>query len=362
MFWRKSQQEPPNSSSTENDLYRSLPDVFGSRSVETLMGAVLSHALLLAPQATRGYAVVRQGADKVVAVRGYGLELVGLELTGAWRNGMPKISTNPSADLFSPNTPEIRARLDTQGMRELRQSLITPIRDRNQMFGAIVLDAYGSSAFEPQNLEAVGRWSGLIAPQLGLVSSFNSYQQLAWGLTRSFVEAVESRDFTGLGHAQRVTSYTVAMGRELGFSISELQDLWFASMLHDLGKLSQEGSGDSTPGEHAILGYNMLADLPALETARVAVRHHHENWNGNGAPGALAGETIPLYSRIIAVANAFDHLTSERGERISSKQGVAKLHSKADVLYDVRMIEILEKVINIGRSTAELRPDEIFPL
>ena len=364
MFRRKATPvETPNQSvNLEPDLFRSLPEVFSSRSVDMLMGSVLNHALQIAPQATRAYAVMRTGADRVVAVKGYGIELIGLELTGSWKNGMPKISTNLSSDLFGPNTPEVRAKLDAQGMREVRQSLIAPIRDRNQMFGALVLDAYGSSAFEPSQLESVTRWASLIGPQLSLVSSFNAYQQLAWGLTRSFVEAVESRDFNGLGHAQRVTSYAVAMGRELGFSVSELQDVWFAAMLHDLGKLSQEGIAEMAPGEHAVLGYNMLADLPALETARVAVRHHHEHWNGSGAPGGLAGETIPLYARIIAVANAFDHLTSERGEHLSTKQCLARLREQADQKFDARLVEVLEKVIAVGRSTAELRPDEVFPL
>ncbi|MBC7647316.1 MAG: phosphohydrolase, partial [Pseudopedobacter sp.] len=137
MFRRKATpvETPSQSVNLEPDLFRSLPEVFSSRSVDMLMGSVLNHALQIAPQATRAYAVMRTGADRVVAVKGYGIELIGLELTGSWKNGMPKISTNLSSDLFGPNTPEVRAKLDAQGMREVRQSLIAPIRDRNQMFG-----------------------------------------------------------------------------------------------------------------------------------------------------------------------------------------------------------------------------------
>ncbi|MBB6100062.1 HD-GYP domain-containing protein (c-di-GMP phosphodiesterase class II) [Deinobacterium chartae] len=359
MFRRKTTDT--NVPSNAPDLMRALSELVASRNLESLLTATLVYAIQVAPTATRGYAVVREGTDRVAAVAGYGREMIGLELTGPWNGGMARVATNLAAELFQPNSPEVRAKLASLGLREVTSSLVVPLRDRSQILGAIVLDAYGSGTFNPAALEAVTRFAQAVTPLVELIASFNSYQQLAWGLTRSFVEAVEARDFTLLGHAQRVTSYAIAVGRELDLSLPELQELWFAAMLHDIGKLLQDGLNDQDGGEHAQLGYNLLSDLPALSAARMGVLHHHERWDGQGKPQGLRAEAISIYGRIIAACNTYDHLTSERGEQLSAPEGLRRLQGMAGSELDPQIVERLGQVLQKGRSTAELRPDGIFP-
>lgn len=344
----------------EPDLLRLLPEILNQKSIEGLLTSALSHALQLAPAATKAYAVVRRGQDIVTAVKGYSPDLLDVPLTGPWASGLAKVSTNLSADLFMPNAPDIRSKLEAQGMRNITQSMVIPIRDRSQLYGAMILDAYGAARFDSHHMEHVMRWATALGPQVTLVSSFNAYQQLAWGLTRSFVEAVEARDYNTLGHAQRVTSYAVAIGRELQLSITELQDVWFGAMLHDIGKLLQDHP-DSQRLEHTHLGYHLLSDMPALEAARSVVLYHHEYWNGTGGPKGLSGEHIPLFARIVAVCNAYDHLTSERGQGLDTHVGLRALKEKSDVLYDAHVVRAMEQVVAAGQATADLKPETVFP-
>lgn len=341
------------------DPTRAAAELAGARSPQALLEAALAFSLALAPAATRAWAVVRDRSDRVVAARGYGPELIGLELVGPWVDGAPRVVTNVAGDLFQPNLPEVRARLGAAGLREVRSQIVAPLRDRGEIRGAIVLDAYGSEAFGPGGLEAVARWTQVVTPALELVRDLGRYRALAWGLTHAFVEAIEARDFAQLGHAQRVTSYAMAMAREMNLTRSELADLWFAGMLHDLGKLMQDEG--LTPVEHAQLGFNLLSTVPELTAARQAILHQHERWDGAGAPNGLKGQQIPLFSRLLAVANAFDTLTSERGQLLNTPEALARARETAGRELDPSLLPVLEKVIAQGKATGELRPEGLFP-
>jgi HD-GYP domain-containing protein (c-di-GMP phosphodiesterase class II) len=341
------------------DPLRAAQDLVAARSPKALLEAAITHALTLSPAATKAWAVLRErGTDRIAAVQGYGRELVGLELVGPWVDGAPRVSTNVTGDLFQPNLPEVRARLAASGLREVRSAIVVPLKDRGEVRGAIVLDAYGSDAFTPGALEAAARWGQVVTPSLELVQDLGHYRTLAWGLTLAFVEAIEARDFALLGHAQRVTSYAMAMARELNLTVTERVDLWFASMLHDLGKLMQD---DLSEGEHARLGFNLLSTVPELESARLAILHHHEHFDGSGAPEGLSGRSIPMLSRLIAVANTYDHLTSERGELLNRTEALARARSMAGTTLDPNLMPVLEAVLNQNKATGELRPEGLFP-
>lgn len=357
MFRRRAQE------TTEPlDWSRASAELFAARSVKGLLDSALVQALVLAPAAVKAWVVLRSGADRIAAAKGYGSEFVGLELIGPWVDGAPRISTNVAGDLFQPNLPEVRARLAAAGLREVRSQLVVPLRERGDVRGAFVLDAYGMEPFSPLALESVTRWASLVLPALTLVGDLSRYRTLSWGLTLAFVEAIESRDFAQLGHAQRVTSYVMALGRELTLTKPEMTDLWFSAMLHDLGKLAQdELASEDELAEHAKLGFNLLATVPELEAARQGILHHHEHFDGSGQPDGLKGSAIPLFSRLISVANVYDHLTSERGELLPSRQAITRLREAAGRQLDPALVPVLEGIISQAKATGELRPEGLFP-
>ncbi len=359
MFRRKRQEAPTQNTA---DSIKAAAELLTVRSEKTLLELALAHALEIAPAATRAYAVVRIGTDKIAAVKGYSPDYIDLELVGPWNEGTPRISSNLVADLFNPNTAEVRAKLGAMGLREVRNSLIAPMRDtggNKGMLGALILDAYGNQSFDPSVLENIQRWTWVVSQSLNLVRQLSYHRQLAWHLTLSFIEAIEAQDFTQLGHAQRVTSYAMALAREIGLTSQEQNDVWFASMLHNLGRLSGEGL---EPAAIAGLGYNILSHVQELEASRVGILHVYERFDGKGGPKKLSRNAIPIFSRIIAIANAYDSLTSERGEELNSREAMERMRDDADKIYDPELLERFATVLAQNKATAELREGSLFPI
>jgi HD-GYP domain-containing protein (c-di-GMP phosphodiesterase class II) len=355
VFFRKREEVAP---AEPLDAWRSTQELVTARGVRQLLEVALTHAITLVPAASKGWVVLRDHTSRIAATKGYGSEWLGLELVGPWHDGQPRISTNIVGDFFQPNVPEVRAKLGSQGLREAKAALVVPLRNRTEVRGALIVDAYGSDGFSPANLEAVARWCQVVTPTLEMVSQLSRYRTLAWGLTLAFVEAIEARDFAQLGHAQRVTSYALAVAREKSFSQGEQNELWFAAMLHDIGKLVQDGLEEA---EYASLGFNLLSNVTELEAARQAIRHQHEHWDGSGKPDGLKGQAIPLFSRLIAVANSYDYYTSERGEELEPRQALERLKTMAGVMLDPSLIPLLEAVLSHKKATAEMKPEGLFP-
>ncbi|MFN3265235.1 MAG: HD-GYP domain-containing protein [Deinococcales bacterium] len=354
MFRRKA-AEPTESF----DQIKAAQELLAARSLKSLLESAMQSAMLLAPAATRAWTVVRSnGTDKIAAVKGYGSEYIGVELVGPWTDGQPRISTNPSNDFFNPNLPEARAKLSSMGIREYKQCLIVPFRDRSVgIRGAMMLESY-QDAFASGALEALNRWGGVVTSILGSFLDMSKQRSLAWNLTLTFVEAIEAQEFNQLGHAVRVTSYAMAIARELGLNALEQNDIWFASMLHDLGRLSEAGADDVSL---ASLGYNLLERVSELETARLAILHTHEYFDGTGGPRGLRGSAIPLFSRVIAVANAFDILTTDRGEQLSSNEAFERIKKQENTRFDPEIVRKLEVVLKQQKATRELQQGSLFP-
>ncbi|MGB9803718.1 HD-GYP domain-containing protein [Desulfofundulus sp.] len=140
------------------------------------------------------------------------------------------------------------------------------------------------------------------------------------------VSALEARDPYSCGHSRRVADMAVALARLVGLKGGELEMVHIAAHLHDIGKIGIPDQilrkpGRLLPHEYAIIqrhpeiGYNILAKSRQLKRIAVIVLHHHERWDGKGYPRGLKGEAIPLGSRIIALCDAVDAMTSERPYR-----------------------------------------------
>jgi HD-GYP domain-containing protein (c-di-GMP phosphodiesterase class II) len=341
------------------DQIKAAQELLASRTLKNLLESAMQSAMTQAPAATRAWAVVRSnGTDKIAAVKGYGSEYLGVELVGPWVDGQPRISTNPSNDFFNPNLPDARAKLSSMGIREYKQCLVVPFRDRSQgIRGAMMLDSY-QDAFAASTLEALNRWGGIVTSVLGGFLDMTKQRSLAWNLTLTFVEAIEAQEFNQLGHAVRVTSYAMAMARELGLNSVEQNDIWFAAMLHDLGRLSDSGADEVSI---ASLGYNLLERVSELETARLAILHTCEHFDGSGGPRGLRGQAIPLFSRVIAVANAFDLLTTDRGEELNSGEALERIRKDIGSRFDPEIVSKLEAILKQQKATRELQQGSLFP-
>jgi putative two-component system response regulator len=145
------------------------------------------------------------------------------------------------------------------------------------------------------------------------------------GSIKALVSALEAKDKYTAGHSRRVTDITLAIGRELKLSEGDIEDLRWGSLLHDVGKIAvdqfvQNKPGKLTPSEyehimiHAQIGAGIVK--PVVNERVVAiVEHHHDHYNGTGLHQVIAGKDIPLGARILAIADAYDAMTSDRPYR-----------------------------------------------
>ncbi|MDT3724138.1 HD-GYP domain-containing protein [Streptomyces sp. DSM 41972] len=178
---------------------------------------------------------------------------------------------------------------------------------------------------------------------------------------RALVQAVDIKDGYTRGHSERVGRASMLIARELGMDDERVETLRFAGILHDVGKLGVPTrlltkNGPLTPEERRVIelhpeyGHEMVRGISFLGEARAAVLHHHERLDGTGYPYGLAGGQIPESARVVAVADAFDAMTSTRSYSRARPVPVAleELERCAGTHFDPRMVKAL--VTAIGRT------------
>jgi diguanylate cyclase (GGDEF)-like protein/putative nucleotidyltransferase with HDIG domain len=169
------------------------------------------------------------------------------------------------------------------------------------------------------------------------------------------IRVVDAKDTYAGAHSQSVSRLVEGIARAMGLDEETVEQVRLAGLLHDLGKIAIPDRILQKPGkldpdelrimrEHAELGYRLLEGLGVSPVDRW-IRHHHEWWDGSGYPLGLAGEDIPLGSRIILVADAFDAMTSDRVYRAagSATDAVAELRRRCWTQFDARVVAALEK-------------------
>ncbi|MFD3514231.1 HD-GYP domain-containing protein [Streptomyces sp. NPDC058657] len=171
---------------------------------------------------------------------------------------------------------------------------------------------------------------------------------------RALVQAVDLKDRYTRGHSERVGRASAMMAAELGMDEQRREVLRFAGILHDVGKLGVptrllRKDGPLTPEERRVIelhpeyGHEMVRGIGFLGEARAAILHHHERMDGSGYPYGLAGDRIPEFARVVAVADAFDAMTSTRSYRRARPvaAAVTELERCAGTQFDPRMVAAL---------------------
>ena len=201
----------------------------------------------------------------------------------------------------------------------------------------------------------------LLVPLAVARTSLRSIQQQQEAfdkMVRTFVKAIELKDGYTRGHAERVSDLSVMVAESMGLSYDERQLIRYGAILHDVGKIGVSlgilcKAGPLTDDEfaemklHPEIGAEMLADIDFLQPALAIVHHHHERIDGRGYPAGLAGEGIPLLTRVVTAVDAFDAMTSTRSYRRALPVSVAleELQANAGTQFDTEVVEHLVAVI-----------------
>ncbi len=189
----------------------------------------------------------------------------------------------------------------------------------------------------------VARWA---------MAQFADQQRAHAATLRALCQAVETKDFYTRGHSERVSKGAGMIARQIGMRPDRAEAVRFAGMLHDVGKLGVptkvlQKDGMLTEEEYAAIqlhpmrGLEIVKDIGFLNEALTGIMHHHERIDGRGYPMGFAGEEIPEFARIIAVADAFDSMTSTRAYRKATgiRDAIAELRKGAGAQFDPKIVE-----------------------
>lgn len=165
-----------------------------------------------------------------------------------------------------------------------------------------------------------------LATQAKNIFLHSEEEELLIGIVRALINAVDAKDPDTRGHSDRVAKVSRRLAQELGFEEQKCEQIYLAGLLHDIGKIGISDNvllkRDSLTDEeyehlklHPVIGYNVLKHLDRVSYVLPGVLYHHESYDGRGYPEGLVADEIPLIARIIAVADAFDAMTSDRPYR-----------------------------------------------
>jgi HD-GYP domain-containing protein (c-di-GMP phosphodiesterase class II) len=249
------------------------------------------------------------------------------------RNGKPLIVNDVSQD------ERFFGDLDKATGFTTRSIMCTPLASRGEVIGVVeVLNKLDGSDFNDQDLETLTAVASIAA----IAIENSKLHQLVIdgykGTIKALAAVIDAKDPYTRGHSQRVVKYVLMGGASLSFSHNELEILEYAGILHDIGKIAIDDRLLSKPGlltegesrafhEHPAIGARIIHGIPFLDDVRDIVLHHHERYDGAGYPDRLKGDAIPLGARLLAVADTFDSMTTNRPYHaaLSIEQAIAEL-------------------------------------
>ncbi|RJQ43933.1 MAG: HD domain-containing protein [Gaiellales bacterium] len=251
-------------------------------------------------------------------------------------------------------------------MHNAKSVLLFPLVVSDIARGVVCIGEQRSWDRSPMDLERADLCRAIVnqgAVAVGHALTHEAMEEAFAGTIKSLAETIDAKDPSTRGHSDWVSKYALMIGRALGFSDDDLEMLRFAGYLHDIGKI---GIPDEVLGKpqqlsteewrlmkkHPIVSSKILDPVKLPDVIKEAVRHHHERFDGKGYPYGLSGEAIPLEARILAVADAFEAMTSDRPYRkaLSDEQAVAELRRCCGSQFDPQVVEYFLRAL--GRSSS----------
>jgi HD-GYP domain-containing protein (c-di-GMP phosphodiesterase class II)/HAMP domain-containing protein len=208
----------------------------------------------------------------------------------------------------------------------VRAFLVSLLRLKNQVVAFVAFGYSQKDLITDDESDRILKMTGQVAVAFANSTLVKDLNELNWGTLEALARAVDAKSSWTAGHSQRVTDMAVKIGKTLRLSKTELDNLHRGGLLHDIGKVGVSSAilnkpGKLTPAEfqmikaHPGIGGRILKPVKAFESIMPMVLQHHEKFDGSGYPFGLAGEEIALEARIMAVADVYDALISDRPYR-----------------------------------------------
>ncbi len=273
-----------------------------------------------------------------------------------------------SGTVASSGQPLLIRKVDgTQGIKEhsrygftRRSVLCVPIKMKDRVLGTIELtNRRGAESFSLDDLEMLQSIANQAAVALENAKLYHDVQRSYLETVLALVQAVEEKDRYTRGHSERVTTFSVKIAGAMGLPQRQVRMVQYAGVLHDIGKIGIDlaiinKSGRLTPEEftvvrnHPLIGERIIRPIGFLADALPAIAQHHERFDGCGYPLGISGDQMAIEARILAVADAYDAMITERPYRkpLAKCDAIAELQRCSGSQFDPTVVEHFVEILH----------------
>lgn len=246
---------------------------------------------------------------------------------------------------------------------KIKSMIYVPIIIKNYIYGVFIMGNHEKIEYSSGDLKLAAAIAFLLGVSIENSKLYSSLQDTFFQTVKALSETIEKRDsYTG-GHVQRVMEYSIVIGKSMGLSKEELDKLKLAALMHDIGKIGIEDNilrksyllSDEeywVMKKHTVYGAEIIQNIKELRGIIPGVRGHHERFDGRGYPDGLEGEDIALLGRIIAVADTFDAMITDRPYRkaLTTVEAVKELEKNSGKQFDPEVVNAFIKALKSRKS------------
>jgi diguanylate cyclase (GGDEF)-like protein len=300
---------------------------------------------------------------QVIGSRPAAEALVGLELDDFEPGFIERIATEGVLVVRLPE--DLPPLAGSPALEGLSSGVIIALPSDTGLLGVLDLSSSDPDAFATIDRRLLQRVGTQLSLAIKNAQLYDEIKRMHLGNLKALSSALNAKDYYTLGHAARVAAYTVMLGRQLGWQEDVLTPLEEAAYLHDIGKISISDRVLLKPGrlnqqewdemrEHPVVSADIIRPLFPRDLV-LAVRHHHERYDGDGYPDGLAGEAIPTLARAMAVVDAYDAMSCRRPYKaaLTFTECLAELQRCRGSQFDPDMVDAFLHVLeDVARRRA----------
>jgi putative nucleotidyltransferase with HDIG domain len=264
--------------------------------------------------------------------------------------------------------------------KEFRSSIVVPLKVKdNKVIGVLSISKYSQHPFSESDMLTLYNLATIAAATIEKARLYSEVQNYAQKLEETYLSTIESlakafeaKDRYNKGHMERVLEYGLAIASELDPNLLNDDVLKLSLLFHDIGKIEVPDYILNKPAKltveeyeiikrHPVAGEEILKPVKFLQEVAKVIRQHQERWDGKGYPDGLKGEEIHLYARIVAVADAFDAMTSDRSYRKAMKieDAVEEILRNSGTQFDPKVVEAFYRAYKNGLIVVENTSENI---
>ncbi len=329
---------------------------------EDFLEDVLKLALDTIPKAKAGsvFLIGEDGSISLIKTEGHSKELEGLVFDRGELLDIDEVTV--VKNILSINRhimPEEKYKVMETFTGSVKETIISPLMWEDKKFGYISLDIVENDIhFTDMDINMAKRLSSFVSSFYAIRNYARREKMFLNTLVMVLTRALDYYDVYTRGHSERVARYSLRIAERLRLDVETSRKIYWAGYIHDIGKifvpqavLNKNGFLNGEEYEivkiHPVKSEELILQMEGLEEEAKIVRHHHERWDGKGYPDGLAGEDIPLGSRILSIADAFDAMTTERPYRraLTLSEAVEEIRRCGGSQFDPNLVEVMISII-----------------